>query len=277
MTTSSFISSTELSWNTTREYFLQAHIGTFIVGYDFKHKGYSVRLVHASPNGKFSTPSGRIDFASGNLQYHCTQHTWRFAQHQYIFIGAANANISQCEYDGRKLMFGVEGFDKNKHLVQDAFTSVDGSNINSQFFKQDWKIWKDSQWYFARGIIHAYGSKNVFGTHTNLGIGTDLVFNGSRVKYILPKIQVVESQNKCLSISFWDYTIRPLVRGNNIIPLKTARTYNAKSFGFIQANNFTFTYARNNNNALSDDELAVIIERYLYPMDTTNMIHIYNR
>lgn len=179
--------------------------------------------------------------------------------------------------NGCKLLFAVEGFDKNKRSIQDAFMSVDGSGINQQFFKQDCGMWKQGEWYFARGIIHAYGSRNVFNTHTNLGIGTDLVFNGSRVKYILPKIQIVESQGVSANISFWDYTIRPLVRGNNIIPLRNETVENAKSFGFIQANKFTFTYARNNNASLSYDELATIIERYLYPMDTTNLIHIYNK
>lgn len=195
----------------------------------------------------------------------------------YEVCFAFKINNEDDDYNGIEFLFATEGFDKNKKFVQDAFTSIDGSTVTQQFWKQDLKIWKNKLWIFARGIIHAYGSKSVYGTHTNLGIGTDLTFNNSRVKYILPKIQIVSQSGVNINYSVWNYAIRPLVRGNNIIPLKTARTYDAKSFGFIQANNFTFTYARNNNNALSDDELAVIIERYLYPMDTTNMIHIYNR
>ena len=138
-TKSSFILSTEYPGSTIEMYFLQAYIVAFNIASYFKNIGYSVRLIHTSPNGKFSTPSGRIDFASGNLQYHCTQHTWRFAQHQYSCIGAANANISD-SYNGWIDLFGYGtsgvNYSPTLHTTSDAdYASGDITNTDN-----DWGI-----------------------------------------------------------------------------------------------------------------------------------------
>lgn len=68
--------------------------------------------------GVFTVAEGKtVAFASGNLQYNATQGshycadgsvqqgTWRFAEHQYDYIGDANSNISQ-NYDGWIDLFG---------------------------------------------------------------------------------------------------------------------------------------------------------------------------
>lgn len=171
------------------------------------------------------------------------------------------------------LNFGVEGFDINKEKLNDAFSTVDGFQVSENFFDQSMDIWKIGQWYHARGIIHAYSSENVIGSKTNLGIGQDLVFNNSFVKYIIPKIEFYTKTAQNASIDIYDYKIRPLIRGKNILPLKNG-SIDSHGLGFIQGSKILYTYVRNNNNGQSEDEIIDIIERYLYPFNTVNMFTI---
>ena len=174
----------------------------------------------------------------------------------------------------KEFLFGVDGFDKNGIKRDNAFVTVDGSSISNEFWKSGFEIWVDDVWYYARGIIHAYNSKSVYDTHTNLGIGTDLKFNNALIRYIVPKIQVVDATSD-FDVYIAEYYVRPLVRGNNIIPLKTGVEI-SRSMCFIQSNAMSYTYAKNNNANISGKELTDIIEKYLYPMDTTNLFQIIN-
>lgn len=57
-------------------------------------------------NALFSINYNRkVHFSKGNLQYNASTNTWRFAEHQYDFVGANNANISR-DYDGWIDLFG---------------------------------------------------------------------------------------------------------------------------------------------------------------------------
>lgn len=172
---------------------------------------------------------------------------------------------------GIKVEFGVEGFDINKNYLNDSFITPNGFTITNEFLNQATNVWKSGKWYFVRGIIHAYGSSNVEQETTNLGFGTNLYFNNPFLKYILPKIQV--SSNTATSVEIWDYKIRPLVRGKNIIPLKDGKL-DAKSLGFIQAPDFFYTYFRNNNKTQSQQDITDIIEKYLYPFNKTDLFTI---
>lgn len=63
--------------------------------------------------GLFSVAEGRqVQFSKGNLQYQASTGTWRFAEHQYDFVGKANENIS-ATYDGWIDLFGwgTSGYD----------------------------------------------------------------------------------------------------------------------------------------------------------------------
>lgn len=172
---------------------------------------------------------------------------------------------------GIRVEFGVEGFDINKNYLNDSFVTPNGFTITNEFLNQATNVWKSDKWYFVRGIIHAYGSSNVERETTNLGFGTNLYFNNPFLKYILPKIQV--SSNAATSVEIWDYKIRPLVRGKNIIPLKDGKL-DAKSLGFIQAPDFFYTYFRNNNKTQSQQDITDIIEKYLYPFNKTDLFTI---
>ncbi len=68
-------------------------------------------------NGKmpfdFTVAPGRtINFSVGNLQYRASTNTWKFAEYQYYYIGAANMNVSPT-YDGWIDVFGwgTSGYD----------------------------------------------------------------------------------------------------------------------------------------------------------------------
>lgn len=172
---------------------------------------------------------------------------------------------------GIMVEFGVEGFDINKNYLNDSFITPNGFTITNEFLNQATNAWKSGKWYFVRGIIHAYGSSNVERETTNLGFGTNLYFNNPFLKYILPKIQV--SSNVATSVEIWDYKIRPLVRGKNIIPLKDGKL-DAKSLGFIQAPDFFYTYFRNNNKTQSQQDITDIIEKYLYPFNKIDLFTI---
>lgn len=61
---------------------------------------------NGASNAVFTVASGRtVKFSRGNLQYQASTGTWRFAEHQYDFIGEDNANISST-YSGWIDLFG---------------------------------------------------------------------------------------------------------------------------------------------------------------------------
>ena len=120
-----------------------------------------------------------------------------------------------------------------------------------------------------RGIIHAYSSKNVEDFKLNIGFGNNLTFDNKFVKYILPKIYL--SSNNSSTLYLWNYKIRPLVRGTNILPLKSGYE-NSHSMGFIQSPRIFYMYFRNNNNSQSKSEITDIIERYLLPFNVTDIL-----
>lgn len=169
---------------------------------------------------------------------------------------------------GNQILFGAEGFDVLGNRLSDAFITPNGGQVTETFFLESLLDWKPFNWYYARGIIHAYSSANQDKSMTNLGFGTNLYFNNSFVKYILPKIQVIGIT--VFDVKIWDYKIRPLVRGTNILPLKDSGA-NARSLGFIQSQEMSHYYIRNNNNSQSEDEITDIIERYLLPYNSTDI------
>ncbi len=56
--------------------------------------------------GAFSvSATQQVHFSQGNLQYNASTNTWRFAEHQYDYVGGANSNISST-YSGWIDLFG---------------------------------------------------------------------------------------------------------------------------------------------------------------------------
>jgi|GEM_PF-2471429 len=59
-----------------------------------------------SKNSGFSvSPGKKVKFSQGNLQYQASTGTWRFAEHQYDYVGVGNKNISST-YSGWIDLFG---------------------------------------------------------------------------------------------------------------------------------------------------------------------------
>lgn len=171
--------------------------------------------------------------------------------------------------DGKNtITFGVDGYDVLKNKLSDAFITPNGDKLTDVFFEISEAKFKNEVWYFVRGILFSYSSSNLEESLTNIGFGSNLYFNNSFVKYIIPKIiinGVYETE-----IQIWDYKIRPLVRGTNILPLKNGEE-NSHSLGFIQSSRIFYSYVRNNNNSQSKDEITDIIEKYLLPYNVTDI------
>lgn len=169
-----------------------------------------------------------------------------------------------------KIHFGVEGFDILKNKLNDAFITSDGDKVTGMFLDGlELSHFKENQWYFVRGIIHAYSSRYVDNALLNIGFGSNLNFDNRFLKYIMPKIYLSSANSSSMYI--WNYKIRPLVRGTNILPLKNG-TENSHSLGFIQAPQIFYAYFRNNNNSQSESDITDIIERYLLPFNMTDIL-----
>lgn len=166
------------------------------------------------------------------------------------------------------ITFGVDGYDVLKNKLSDAFITPNGDKVTDVFFEISEAKFKNEVWYFVRGILFSYSSSNLEESLTNIGFGNNLYFNNSFVKYIIPKI-IINGLYET-EIQIWDYKIRPLIRGTNILPLKNG-TENSHSLGFIQSSRIFYAYARNNNNSQSQDEITDIIEKYLLPYNVTDI------
>lgn len=197
--------------------------------------------------------SDRIYTADPNLDYEIT----------FMFNPQLIGNAA-------KINFGVEAFDVMKNKLDDAFIMPNGERV-TEMFMDDLPLsnFRENQWYFVRGIIHAYSSSFVENAKLNCGFGNNLTFDNKFVKYILPKIYL-SSQNSS-QMFLWNYKIRPLTRGTNILPLKSGFE-NSHSLGFIQAPQIFYAYFRNNNNSQSKSEITDIIERYLLPFNVTDIL-----
>ena len=197
--------------------------------------------------------SDRIYTADPNLDYEIT----------FMFNPQLTGN-------GAKINFGVEAFDAMKNKLDNAFITPNGEKVTEMFMDGiPMSNFRENQWYFVRGIIHAYSSSFVENVKLNCGFGNNLTFDNKFIKYILPKIYL-SSQNSS-QMFLWNYKIRPLIRGTNILPLKSGFE-NSHSLGFIQCPQIFYAYFRNNNNSQSKSEITDIIERYLLPFNVTDIL-----
>ena len=153
------------------------------------------------------------------------------------------------------LNFGVEMFNNNMEKINGTI-KTDNSEVTEMFLNQlPLNKFKENQWYFVRGIVHAYGSNVIENIKLNIGFGNQLTFNNKFVKFMLPRIFITSDNST--TVSLWDYKIRPLVRGTHILPLRNGKE-NSYSLGFIQAPRIFYSYFRNNNNNQSQQEITAI-------------------
>ena len=125
--------------------------------------------------GAFSvSATQQVHFSQGNLQYQASTNTWRFAEHQYDYVGSANSNISST-YSGWIDLFGW-GTGNNPTLASTTYgdysTFVDwGSNaiINGGNAVHQWRTLTTSEWsYLLNSRTNASskrGTGNINGVH----------------------------------------------------------------------------------------------------------------
>ena len=94
----------------------------------------------------------QVRFSRGNLQYQASTDTWRFAVHQYDYIGADNANISST-YGGWIDLFGwgTSGWNSGAICYQPWSTSTNSSdyfpggdytnNLYGDYANADWGVY----------------------------------------------------------------------------------------------------------------------------------------
>ncbi len=100
---------------------------------------------------RFSIISGRkVLFAPGNLQYQASTNTWRFAEHQYDYIGDANSNISST-YAGWIDLFGwgTATNPTNTSILESDYTFTDqGTNVIGDYPTNTWRTLSKGEWEY---------------------------------------------------------------------------------------------------------------------------------
>lgn len=102
--------------------------------------------------GVFSVGSGKkVYFSQGNLQYRASDGRWRFAEHQYDYIGSANSNISSTYNNYIDLFgWGTSGWNSGAVCYQPWSTSTSYSdyypggsytnNLTGSYANADWGV-----------------------------------------------------------------------------------------------------------------------------------------
>lgn len=124
-------------------------------------------------HGGFSiSPTKQVKFAPGNLQYKASTNIWRFAEHQYDYIGDANSKISST-YDGWIDLFGWGTGNNPTNNSTDEMeysTFVDwGENMIGTYPSNTWRtLTYDEADYMVRYRINAdclYECATINGIH----------------------------------------------------------------------------------------------------------------
>jgi len=125
--------------------------------------------------GLFSvSATQQVHFSQGNLQYQASTDTWRFAEHQYDYVGWGNSNISPT-YSGWIDLFGA-GTGNNPTLSStnhsDYSTFVDwGTNAisNGGNTPNQWRTLSQREWRYL--VLSRPNASNKLGTGNINGYG----------------------------------------------------------------------------------------------------------
>lgn len=175
--------------------------------------------------GVFTVAEGKtVAFASGNLQYNAVQGshrradgtkargTWRFAEHQYDYIGAANSNISET-YDGWIDLFGwgTSGYDNTANdpaaqRFQPWESSTSRVKLDSTLNCDLYDITGECTWEYT---YYDY-NENGYGPSTNM---TDPNLTGTSTYYDWGVYNAISNAGneaglwRTLTIDEWDYLL----------------------------------------------------------------------
>lgn len=102
-------------------------------------------------NGKFSVSENKqVYFSKGNLQYKASTKTWRFAEHQWDYVGEDNNNISPT-YDGWIDLFGWgtgnnptrrSGYDSDYKIFEDWGNYISANSVHSIWRTLTYEEWE---------------------------------------------------------------------------------------------------------------------------------------
>ena len=95
---------------------------------------FEVNINNGALTGVFSVSEFKcVNFSPGNLQYQASTDTWKFAENQWDYVGAANSNVSQ-NYTGWIDMFGwgTSGWDCGNTYYQ-PWNATSSWNSNTLF------------------------------------------------------------------------------------------------------------------------------------------------
>ncbi len=95
-----------------------------------------------------------VKFSKGNLQYHCKNGAWRFAEHQWDYIGEANSKIS-ADYDGYIDLFGWGMWLSGQTPTNASKSSADylssvtsGEFSGASAFGSEWTTLTSDEWMY---------------------------------------------------------------------------------------------------------------------------------
>lgn len=167
--------------------------------------------------GKFSVSSTQqVYFSKGNLQYQASTKTWRFAEHQWDFIGSSNKNICP-DYDGWIDLFGWgTGDNPTMSSRKDEYNEVDyenysewGDNIIDPDNKNNWRTLTHDEWdyvlyrretisgiRYAKAIVNGKRGVVIFPDDWRGEIWSVNDTNNANAKYIRNKITASDWKRK---------------------------------------------------------------------------------
>ena len=142
---------------------------------DVRFEMGNVQFPTGAVHGYFSvSPTQQVYFSNGNLQYQPSTSTWRFAEHQWDYIGEGNANISDT-YDGWIDLFawgtGDHPTDTSTYMEHVVYANFVDWGVNpisnwNGFADQWWTLdWSDWHYLLYRrntdsGILYASATVN---------------------------------------------------------------------------------------------------------------------
>ena len=104
----------------------------------------SVQIQDGAIRAEFSvSDSTKVYFSQGNLQYQASTNTWRFAEHQWDYVGYDNKNISE-KYAGWIDLFGwgTSGYNgKNPYMTSKKDTDYGDGENDIAGTNYDWGVY----------------------------------------------------------------------------------------------------------------------------------------
>ena len=156
----------------------------------------STPTIEGELSGVFSvSPNHKVRFSQGNLQYQASTDSWRFAEHQYDYIGEANMNISDA-YSGWIDLFGWgtgNAPTKTSTSVSDYSSFIDwGMNPVSNAGNEAglWRTLSKDEWLY---LFHDRADY-------------DKLFGWGKVAGVSGVILLPDNWVKPSGVSFWSYS-----------------------------------------------------------------------